>query len=197
MEYLLAITVGIALAACSGLRAFLPLLATGLLARTGHYSVNVHLEWLSSTPALIALSVAALIEILADKVPALDHALDVAQTPVRTVSGALVAAAALAPFPTWAAVLLGVVAGSTTALSIHATKATVRAGSTVATGATANPILSIIEDVICGLSSFLAPVIAIVALIVSIFAVFAAFLLVRTIWRRAKKSALAEKPTPL
>jgi len=190
---ILAVTVGVALAACSGLRAFLPLLATGILARSGHFPIQEHLAWLSSTPALIALTVATLVELLADKVPALDHALDVAQTPTRTVAGALVAIAALGPFPTWAAVLLGIAAGGTTAFSVHATKATVRAGSTVTTGATANPIISLLEDVACAIGSFLAPVLAIVALLVSIVAMFAVFLFVRTVWRRLRSDKA--KPT--
>lgn len=184
MDYVLAATVGVALAACTGLRAFLPLLAAGLLSRSGHFPLHEHLEWLSSTPALVALAIAALVEITADKIPAVDHALDVAQTPVRTVAGALVAVAAFAPFPTWAAVLLGVVAGGTTAFSIHAAKATVRAGSTVTTGATANPILSAFEDAVCALGSFLAPLVAIVALLVAIGAAFAVFIFGRTVWRR-------------
>ena len=184
VEYVLALTVGVALAACCGLRAFLPLLATGILARTGHFHVHEHLEWLGSTPALLALSCATLVEFAADKVPALDHALDVAQTPVRTVSGALVAVAAFAPLPTWAAVLLGLAAGGATAFSTHATKATVRAGSTVATGTLANPLLSLAEDGVCALGSFLAPLFAVVALLVVIVAAFTFFFSVRALVRR-------------
>ncbi|HZV00418.1 MAG TPA: DUF4126 domain-containing protein [Planctomycetota bacterium] len=186
MEYALALAVGVALAACCGLRAFLPLLATGILARTGHFHVHEHLEWLGSTPALLALSVAALVELAADKVPALDHALDVAQTPVRTVSGTLVAVAAFAPLPTWAAVLLGIAAGGATAFSTHAAKATVRAGSTVTTGALANPLLSVAEDVLCALGSFLAPVFAIVAVFMAVAAALTFFLLARALSRRLR-----------
>jgi hypothetical protein len=186
VEYALALAVGVALAACCGLRAFVPLLATGILARTGHFHVHEHLEWLGSTPALLALSFAALVEFAADKIPALDHALDVAQTPVRTVCGALVAVAAFAPLPTWAAVLLGLAAGGATAFSTHAAKATVRAGSTVTTGAMANPFLSLVEDVVCALGSFLAPLFAIVALLGAIAAAFTFFLLARALARRMR-----------
>jgi hypothetical protein len=191
LEVVLAVAVGISLSACAGLRAFLPLLATGLLARTGHYTVNTQLEWLSSTPALVALGVAALVELLADKIPALDHLLDVAQTPVRTVAGVIVAAAAFAPFPHWAALLLGIVVGGTTALSVHATKATVRAGSTATTAGAANPVLSLIEDFLCAAGSFLAPVLAVVALVLSVVAVASMFVVGRAAWRRLRRSPAA------
>lgn len=185
----LAVAVGLALAGCAGLRAFLPLLATGLLSRFGHFTVNEHLEWISSTPALLALSVAAMVEILGDKVPALDHALDIAQTPVRTVAGALVATAAFAPFPTWAAVLLGIVAGGTTALSVHGTKATLRAGSTVTTAGVGNPVLSLLEDVICAVGSFLAPLVAVFALVGAGLVLVMIFLFARTVLRRLRRRA--------
>src|SRR2546421_321108 len=110
MEIVLAVAVGISLSACAGLRAFLPLLVTGLLARTGHFPIHEKVEWLASTPALIALAVATIVEVAGDKVPALDHALDLAQTPVRTAAGAIVAVAAyghaFGHFPPWAGGLL-------------------------------------------------------------------------------------------
>jgi hypothetical protein len=186
LELVLALAVGVALAACAGLRAFVPLLVTGLLARTGHYPVPLqqHLEWLSSTPALVALSIATAVEMIADKVPALDHALDVAQTPVRTVAGAIVAAAAFSKFPTWAAVLLGLTAGGTTAFSVHAAKATVRAGSTVTTGTIANPILSFFEDVVSWVGAVLAPLFAVCALVMATIALGLMFWFGRKVWRR-------------
>jgi hypothetical protein len=192
LEYALAIAVGVALAACSGLRAFLPLLAAGVLARTGHFPLAEKLDWLQSTPALVALSVAALVELFADKVPALDHALDVASTPLRTVAGAIVAVAALGHcFPSWAAVLLGTVAGASTALSVHATKATVRAGSTLTTAGAANPVLSLIEDAACAVVSFLAPVFAVIAILVATAALVFLFFAGRALLRRLRRRPAA------
>jgi len=194
LELVLAVAVGLALAACAGLRAFVPLLATGILARSGHYQISPALEWLTATPALVALSVAALVELLADKIPALDHALDVAQTPVRATSGAIVAAAAFAPFPTWAAVLLGIAAGGATALSVHATKATVRAGSTVTTAGIGNPVLSLVEDGVCAAGSFLAPLLAVFALVAALCAVVVVALVGRTVLRRMRARAASAAP---
>src|SRR5688572_23253463 len=87
----LAVLMGVSLAACAGLRAFLPLLAVGLAARLGWWPVQPWLEWISSNEALITFGVASLLEIVADKVPVLDHALDAVHTVARPIAGALAA----------------------------------------------------------------------------------------------------------
>src|SRR5688500_11906746 len=132
------------------MRAFLPLLVTGLSARYGWTPTELAepLRWLADTPALIALSVAVVLELAADKVPAVDHALDAIQGPVRTAAGILAFVAVFAPSsPGWATALLAIVAGGA-ALSVHATKSFVRLGSTTATAGVANPVVSTIEDVL-------------------------------------------------
>lgn len=186
LDVALAVAVGIALAACAGLRAFLPMLAAGLLARFGLHHLHESFAWLSSTPALVALAVACAAEVAADKVPALDHALDVASTPLRTVAGVIVAASAFAPFPTWAALLLGIVAGGAS-LSVHATKATLRGASTATTAGVANPVLSVAEDVACAAGSVLAPLLAVVAVLIALVGLVATFFAARLIWRHVLK----------
>jgi hypothetical protein len=105
--------------------------------------------------------------------------------------------AAFAPLPTWAAALLAIVAGATTALSVHAAKATVRAGSTATTAGAANPFVSLVEDVACTIGSVLAPLIAFVAVILALVALVATVLVTRTIWRRLRaKPAVAPGSTP-
>lgn len=190
LQIVLAIAIGISLSACCGLRAFLPPLMAGLLARFGHLQLHEHFQALSTTPALLALSVACVLELAGDKIPALDHLLDVAATPLRTISGMLVATAAFAPLPTWAAVLLGIVAGGA-ALSVHATKATARAGSTVTTAGFGNPILSVVEDVLCVIGSVLAPLLWFVAVVMALGAMVLAFFAARIVWRRLRARHVA------
>jgi hypothetical protein len=105
-------------------------------------------QFLSSNRALILFGVASLIEILADKIPAVDHALDALSTPLRAGAGALLAASALgqATDPL-AALALGAAVGAPAALVPHAAKASLRAVSTAFTGGLANPLLSFGEDV--------------------------------------------------
>jgi hypothetical protein len=195
LETVLAIAVGVSLSACAGLRAFLPLFVSGLLQRLGLYHYH-SFEWLGTTPALVALGVACIVEVAADKVPALDHVLDVAATPLRTVSGGLVAVAAVAPFPTWAIVLLGI-AGGGAALSVHATKATVRGASTVTTAGLGNPILSIAEDLACVAGSILAPLLWVAALIFAFVALVVIFFAVRLVVRKLSPApAVTSGPSP-
>ena len=149
MTFLAALCMGLALAASAGLRAFMPLLATGLAARTGWLPLGESFQWLGETPALVALAVAVVLEMAGDKVPALDHLLDVLQAPVRTAAGVLAFVAVMAPAsPAWAVALLSIVAGGA-ALSVHATKSFVRLGSTSATAGVANPVVSLFEDGLC------------------------------------------------
>lgn len=164
---LVAVAIGLALSAACGLRAFVPLLAAGLAIRTGRLPGGA--EWLGQTPALIALSVAVVVEIAADKVPAVDHLLDVVGAPLRTAAGVVVASAVVADVPTWATALCAVVGGGA-ALSVHATKSFVRLGSTAATAGVANPILSLLEDVTCIAATVLSILVWFLAVLVALAA---------------------------
>jgi len=142
---LLALVSGIAIAAACGLRAFLPLLALGLAARFGVLHLRPGAEWMAGDPALWALGIATVLEILSDKVPVIDHALDAVGTLIRPAAAWLGAFAVLqgwgSPWAQIAALVLG--AG---ALAVHGVKAKTRLGSTVATAGHANPLLSVVED---------------------------------------------------
>jgi hypothetical protein len=176
--FVAALCIGLALAASAGLRAFLPLLVTGVAARVEWMPLAEPVRWLAETPALIALSVAVVLELVGDKVPAVDHALDAIQGPVRTAAGMLAFSAVFAPSaPTWCTALLTIVAGGA-ALSVHATKSFVRLGSTAATAGVGNPIMSAIEDVLSLVVSVLsvlvwafAGLIALLALVWMVFGV--------------------------
>lgn len=197
MGGVVAAALGLSLAASCGLRAFLPLLVLGLAGRLGGDSLNLiqgeAFEWIKSTPALISLSVAVVVEVLADKVPALDHLLDVIQAPVRTGAGMLAAAAVAGHLPMWATAVLALVAGGG-ALSVHAGKSALRLGSTATTGGTANPLISIVEDVAC-LAMSLAAVLLGAAVVCLAFGVLGFLIFVLVKWRArraARKALLAE-----
>lgn len=170
ITFLAALCLGLALAASAGLRAFMPLLVTAVAARLGWIPLGESFQWLAETPALIALGVAVVLEMAADKVPALDHALDVVQGPLRTAAGVLACCAVLTPAsPTWATALLSIVAGGA-ALSVHATKSFVRLGSTTATAGVANPVVSLIEDALCLVATVLSTLLWIFAGLVALMA---------------------------
>jgi len=141
------LALGIGLAACAGLRAWLPLLLAGLLARAGVLELGAHFRFIASNEALILFGVATVVEILGDKIPAVDHALDALSTVLRPAAGSLLAASVLWRIPDpLTALALGVAVGAPSALVPHAAKSTLRAASTAFTGGLANPVLSLIED---------------------------------------------------
>ena len=79
-EIVPSLALGIGLAACAGLRAWLPLLLLGGLARWGVVDLSPSFEFVASTRALILFGVATVVEIAGDKIPAVDHTLDALST---------------------------------------------------------------------------------------------------------------------
>lgn len=146
-QLLSAVALAVGLAACAGLRALLPILLTGVVARAGWLDIGKPFEFLSTNWALLLFGLATAVEILGDKFPALDHALDSVHTFLRPLSGSLLAAAVLSSVSDPAtAMALGIIVGAPTALVPHAAKATARLLSTATTGGLANPVLSVLED---------------------------------------------------
>jgi hypothetical protein len=168
----LALLAGIGIAAACGLRAFLPLLALGIASRLGLIELEPHARWLAEPAALLGLGTATVLEIVGDKVPVVDHALDVAGTFVRPLAAWFGAYALFIHWPTpWgqvAALLLG-----TGALAVQVAKAKLRLGSTVMTLGHVNPLISIAEDgtaLLLVVIALLVPVIvlAVLAIIVAV-----------------------------
>ena len=81
---------GAGLAAAAGLNAYIPLLAIGLLSRfTDLVSLPPGWAWLENGWVQIILGVLLVIEIVADKVPAVDSVNDWIQTIVRPAAGGI------------------------------------------------------------------------------------------------------------
>jgi hypothetical protein len=154
----LAVTVpAVALAAACGLRAFLPALAIAIGARLGTVHPAGAMAWLGSDAALWTLALATVLELAADKVPVLDHALDVAGTVVRPAAAALLAMAWYGGVAPSLAVPAAIITGAG-AFAVQLAKAKTRVGSTVLTFGHATPALSLGEDVAA--AGFVAPVAA-------------------------------------
>jgi uncharacterized membrane protein len=172
-ELLPTLALAIALAASAGLRAWLPLLLAGGLARLGFLDLGPSFEFLASNKALILFAVASVVELVGDKVPAVDHALDAIGTPLRPAAGALLAASVLGTVSDpLTALALGTAVGAPSALVPHAAKTALRAASTTLTGGLANPLLSVLEDVISVATFILAvlvPALVVVLLVLTLF----------------------------
>lgn len=183
----LAALLGIGLSIASGLRAFLPLLLAALAARFGWFGLDFgqQFAWLHSDLALWALGLATVSEIAADKIPAVDHALDAVGFLVRPGAAALGAMAVFSDADPALYPLIALIAVPT-ALGTQTLKAGTRAVSTPATAGVGNPVLSTLEDVgaiFTTLLSMLAPVLVPVLLLIVLGAGWALWRLIRRLRR--------------
>ncbi|MEU4241964.1 DUF4126 domain-containing protein [Actinoplanes sp. NPDC026619] len=189
---------GTGLAASAGLNAYIPLLVMGLLAR---FSDLIDLpsgwSWLSNGWVLVILGVLLAVEMVADKVPVVDHLNDVVQTVVRPTAGGLAfGAGSTAQTVTvsdpgsffsshqWVPVAAGVLI----ALCVHGFKAAARPVVNVSTGGFGAPVASTAEDIGSVLMSLLAVLMPVLVLIGIASLVWAGVAVVR---RRRRKRALA------
>ncbi len=155
-QTLLVLFTGLGLAAAVGFRIFLPVLLASLATRNGFLEVADGFQWVASTPALVAFSLATVLEIAAYYVPVVDNLLDVVATPMATIAGTLLATAVLVDFDPWVRWSLGVVAGGGLATLIHVPTAAGRAASTGASGGLLNAGFNTAEILASSLVSVLA-----------------------------------------
>lgn len=165
IEALSNIMTSFGLSTSAGLNAYLPLLIVALTARfTDLIHLNAPFDALTSGWVIAVLAVLTLIEVLVDKIPAVDTINDVIQTVVRPAAGAILFAASgnviydMHP-------VLALICGILVAGTVHAAKSTARPLVTATTAGTANPVVSAIEDVLSALVSLLSILVPIVALI--------------------------------
>ena len=135
------IAMGLSLAACAGLRAFLPLFVVGVAGKFDLLPLLRSFEWLESWPALTVFGVAVVAELLGDKFPVIDNALDAIQIFVKPVAGVILMTCVLTELSPLQAAVLGLIAGSTAAGVVHVTKAKLRLASTATTAGIGNPFL--------------------------------------------------------
>lgn len=195
---MLEILTGAGLAAAAGVNAYIPLLTLGLLSRfTEVIALPSGWTWLENPWVLVVLGALLLLELVADKIPAVDSVNDVVQTIVRPSAGGIafgsgVGSETVAVQDPGALVDSGqwvpVVAGVAIALVIHLLKMGIRPVANAATAGLAAPVLSVVEDV----GSLLASVLAlIVPVLVVAGALLVGILAWRVIARRRRRVAAA------
>ncbi|MDT5265816.1 MAG: hypothetical protein QOI90_2442 [Mycobacterium sp.] len=191
---------GFGLATAAGLNAYIPLLALGLLSRFTDLVTLPHAwAWLENGWVMSIVAALLVVEVVADKIPALDSVNDAIQTFVRPTAGGIVFGSgtaaqtsavtdpgAFAQTGQWIPVVVGVVV----ALVVSLTKSAVRPAANVATAGVAAPVLSTIEDVTSiGLVfvAILIPVLVLVALAALAWAVL-------TVLRRRRRRRQRAEP---
>jgi len=182
---MLELLTGTGLATAAGLNAALPLVLLGALDRwTGLVSLPAGWEWLSNGWVLVILAVLLVVDVVADKIPGLDHVSDIVHTAIRPVAGAILAAAvadASGDLNVW----LGGVIGLTGAGATHAAKMSTRPVITASTGGVGNPVVSMVEDFIATISSLVAVFLPLLLLVV--LPLFGYFLY--AIWKRMRRGS--------
>ncbi|MDO3702206.1 DUF4126 domain-containing protein [Micromonospora sp. C28SCA-DRY-2] len=147
---------GTGLAASAGLNAYIPLLTMGLLARyTDLIDLPSGWQWLGNGWVVLILAVLLAVEVVADKVPVVDHVNDVVQTVVRPTAGGLAFGAGSSSETVtvsdpgsffasndWVPVMTGVLI----ALGVHLLKSAARPVINATTAGVGAPVASTAED---------------------------------------------------
>jgi hypothetical protein len=193
---------GTGLAASAGLNAYIPLMVMGLLARyTDLIDLPSGWSWLGNGWVLTILGLLLAVEVVADKVPVVDHVNDVVQTVVRPTAGGLAFGAGSGAqtvtvsdpgsFFTshqWVPVVSGVLI----ALCVHGVKAAARPVVNVSTAGFGAPVASTAEDIGSFLMSVLAILMPILVLVGLGVLIWGAFWIAR---RRRRKREIAASGT--
>ena len=157
--------------------------------RLGVLPLGDSFRFLGGNVALTVFAIATMVEVLADKIPVVDHALDALSTFLKPVAGMVLAASVM-----WTvddpivALALGVMVGAPASLVPHTAKATLRGVLSPITAGLAAPVLSVLEDVIA---------FGLVALaILAPFVVAAGFVLFALVTGKFLRKKMTHNPTP-
>ncbi|MFC4019365.1 DUF4126 domain-containing protein [Micromonospora sp. GCM10011542] len=194
---------GTGLAASAGLNAYIPLLTLGLLARyTDLIDLPSGWTWLGNGWVVVILAVLLAVEVVADKVPVVDHINDVVQTVVRPTAGGLAFGAGSSSETVtvsdpgsffsshqWVPVVTGVLV----ALGVHLLKSAARPVINATTAGFGAPVASTAEDatsVVVSVVAIILPVL-VLAFLLGLVAFVYWFLRRRSGRRREREAARA------
>lgn len=187
-EALTGLSTAFGLSGSAGLNAYIPLLLVALAARfplsDPLVKLNAPFDLMGSWWAIGVIAVLLVVEIVADKIPAVDTVNDGIQTFIRPAAGAILFAGSTNVI-TEIHPVLALVAGLLVAGGVHATKTAARPVVTVTTAGVGNPIVSTLEDIVAFVVSLLALVLPIIAALLLVILLVFVIVLVRR-WRRRK-----------
>lgn len=171
---MLELITGVTLASAAGLNAYIPLLGIALLSRfTDIVALPAGWLWLENNWSLGILAVLLAVEMLVDKIPALDSVNDVLQSVVRPASGGMVFAAGTSSSTVavedpstlfTSAEIWPFLLGIGFALIPHLLKAIARPVLNVLTAGAGAAVSSFFEDLGAALLTILAVIVPVVAL---------------------------------
>ena len=171
VEWLIAAAIGIALAAATGFRVFLPLLVAGLAAHWGALPLSDGFRWLATPEALIALASASVVETVAYYIPGVDHLLDLLAGPAAIMAGVVASASVMVDMPPGIVWPVAIIGGGGMAAVTKLSSAVLRAKTGIATLGVGNPIVSTGETmgaVVIALAAVFVPVVCLIVLVVTL-----------------------------
>ena len=195
-ETLVSLATGLALSTAAGFNAYLPLLITGILARTTDLiTLDAPFDRLEEPAVLGAIAAVGVVDFIGDKIPAVDHVLHAIGLVVAPVAGAVLALGVTSD--EGIVPVVAVIAGAVAAGATQGARATVRPLSTAATGGFGNPILSLGEDGLSAALSFAAILVPLLALVLAVAILVALVVAVRRMRRRFRgRASPGGSPTP-
>ena len=172
LQSLIAVAIGIGLAAATGFRVFLPLLIAGAAARWADLPLANGFQWLATTNALLALGTASVVEVAAYYIPIVDHALDVLGGPVAVLAGVFASASTMVDIRPGVMWPIAVVGGGGMAALVKVMSALVRTKSGLWTAGLANPAVSTGETagaIVTAIAAIVFPLICLLGIAVLLF----------------------------
>ncbi len=203
---MLELLTGAGLATAAGLNAYIPLLSVGLAARFLDWvQLPPAWAWLSNEWVMLVIGILLVLEIVADKIPAVDSVNDIIQTVVRPTAGGIlfgtgtasetVAVTDPASFfarNAWVPVAIGVLLS----LTVHIGKTMARPAANAMSLGIAAPVLSGIEDAASVVLTFFALVVPILVIVGVIGLVVGGILFVRRVRRRSREKRRGTPAVP-
>ena len=188
-DVILALSMGLGLAAASGFRVFLPPFLLSIAVRADAVDVNLMdtpFEYFDSNVAVILLGAATVAEFAAYYVPWVDNLLDTIASPAAVVAGsgmtALVLEGSTDPVIQWS---LAIIAGGGVTAVVQGATVVTRGISSSLTMGIANPVVSTGENIAAVLMTLIAMVLPILA------AVLVALLIGTIVVKAANKATSA------
>lgn len=197
LDQIFTLLASLGLSFSAGVRAYLPILILGIASDVGPVDLGplgkfqMHLrsgfDWIGNPFFLVLIGLLTIYEFSADKIPVIDHLNDVVHTIIRPLAGALIVTATTnslsdsGSIGAWTAAIIGAGLAGTS----HTVKAAVvRPTSTATTAGLANPLISLVEDVMVLFTSLLAVLLPFLAILVPVLLFLTIWLVVRRLRRR-------------
>ncbi len=158
---------GLGLSAASGLNTYVSLITLGLAHRSGWITLTAPYDWLGNEYLLIAITILGLIDLIGDKIPAVDHILHTLGMFLAPIASAILFASQTSSVIQIHPVIL-LAAGCLVGSTVHLSRSAIRPAVNVATAGTGTTVVSVIEDLIALLLSILAVVLPILAGMIAI-----------------------------